>query len=1012
MLSNYYPVSKPSTRAELITRRTYNRPLEDGSGKFETWEQTVDRVIGHQEWLWTRAKGEDLDDTQMDELEELRKIMLARVATPSGRTLWLGGTDIAKTREASQFNPLPKHTKFVTSKGVKSFYDFEDEDSVIVLTHKGNWKPAKVMAAGKRSSSEIILSRGRTKKHVEASDDHMWVLKDGTRKQTDQLSYGDQFHYAPEGDFYEWDYDTAQPDEQLWWCYGFVYGDGSIAKSGDSVTSRVRLCKSKGQFLSRFTGCGFGHSFPPSCEGDPFVYTGQYLKTLPTEMDDPRVIKAFLRGYLDADGSKKVQRGEVRFIGISCSDPEAADFVATYAPMFGLYILKENDVEVVTNYGLREATDFSFTTSSKALLWKVEEVTELSDPLDCWCLTVEDDHSFVLPNSIVSGNCAFKLTETVHDVVDGFWNLLQGCGQGFKPVPGILSGFSKKTEIKIVRSQKVIGDPKGREGTRKRTFMKGGKRHFHITVGDSAEAWAKLPGKLLALKGTYDVIVLDYSQVRAGGIRLKGYGWISSGDETISVAMKEICDILNKRAGQLLTHMDILDIMNWLGTTLSSRRSAEIALLDAENPEIEDFIVAKKDFWEWYDEGGDRVTPDDFLTHEEVMSGKGPIQDILIERMKASGAKQRHHRQQSNNSIVFWRKPDRAELDAIFDKIVAAGGSEPGFLNGQAAHRRAAWFKGVNPCAEILLGNKSFCNLVTPDWGKLAHMDRDAALNVLRLIARANYRQTCVDLRDGILQDTWHELNEFLRLCGVGAAGIVKMFDILKDEEKIIEWLKQAKSAARDGAFSMADELGTPRPKAVTTVKPDGTIGKMMDTTEGVHRPLGKYIFNNVTYSKHDEVLPLLAAAGYKVVEKPFESDSMLVTFPVAYEDVEFDLVDGKYVNMETAVEQLERYKLLMLHYVDHNCSITVSYDPSEVPAIVDWILENWDIYVGVSFIFRNDPTKTAKDLGFEYLPQEVVTEETYNEYVSRLRPVDLNGTSSLVDDLAADCSTGACPIR
>ena len=113
----------------------------------------------------------------------------------------------------------------------------------------------------------------------------------------------------------------------------------------------------------------------------------------------------------------------------------------------------------------------------------------------------------------------------------------------------------------------------------------------------------------------------------------------------------------------------------------------------------------------------------------------------------------------------------------------------------------------------------------------------------------------------------------------------------------------------------------------------------------------------------------------------------------------------------ESAVEQLERYKLLMDNYVDHNCSITVSYDPSEVPAIVDWLDKNWDTYVGVSWLYRNDPTKTAQDLGYPYLPQEVVTKEVYEAYVSQLQPFDLNAGNSL-DELEESCSTGACPIR
>ena len=660
-------MSEPSTRARVVTRRTYNRPLNEEGTIFETWEQTVDRVIGHQEWLWVRAQGHALSTTQKAELLELRELMLERKATVSGRTLWLGGTDVAKTREASQFN------------------------------------------------------------------------------------------------------------------------------------------------------CSFG-----------------------------------------------------------------------------------------------------------------------------------------------------KIT-TVHDVVDAFWLLLQGCGVGFEPVVGTLSGFAKETEIEVIHSKKVTGDPKGRLGNKAEKFANG---TYWLGVGDSAEAWAKALGKLLALKEPVKKIIIDFSEVRAAGIRLKGYGWISSGDEQIAKALVAICAILNKRAGELLTRMDILDVLNHMGTTLSSRRSAEIAVMPVTDPEIDDFILAKKDFW---------------------LHGN-------------------EHRQQSNNSLLFHSKPTKWELSYIFQRMQEAGGSEPGFINAEAAKRRAPWFKGVNPCAEILLGDKSFCNLVEIDWGKFIG-EEDALCRAIYLAARANYRQTCVNLKDGVLQETWHELNEFLRLCGVGATGIVKWLDAYAPNKRIW-WLAEFKFTAKDGANHMADELGLPHPKAVTTVKPSGTLSKIMDTTEGVHRPLGRYIFNNVTFSKYDPIVPVMVEAGYTVIEKPFEPESVLITFPVAYEDVEFDEVDGKFVNLESAVEQLERYKLMMDYYVDHNCSVTISYDQSEVPAIIEWIMANWDSYVGVSFIYRNDPTKTAADLGYAYLPQEVVTQETYDAYVATLKPVDLDGTNSF-DELTDDeCATGACPIR
>jgi len=654
-----------STRAEIITRRTYNRPLDTEGTKFETWDQTVARVIDHQRWLWERAKGEELDIGEMAELDELRQLMFERKLLTSGRTLWLGGTEVAKRREASQFN------------------------------------------------------------------------------------------------------------------------------------------------------------------------------------------------------------------------------------------------------------------------------------------------------------CSFTEVETVYDVVDVLWLLMQGCGVGFKPVVGSLTGFMKP--IPIIRSIRSTREKDNKGLEYNEEYVDG--HTWTIKVGDSAEAWAKSIGKLLA--GKYDVteLVFDFSEIRPAGVRLKGYGWISSGDEAINKAFTAIATILNKRAGQLLTKMDILDVVNWLGTILSSRRSAEIALFDYDEPEWKEFAVAKKEWW---------------------LSGN-------------------EQRVQSNNSLLFHSKPSKEELVEVFRLMEEAGGSEPGFINAGTATSRAPWFKGSNPCVEILLGNKTFCNLTELDIGKFRG-DTVGLLEAIRLGARANYRQTAVDLRDGILQEAWHLNNEFLRLCGVGITGIATRGDMTAYD------YSQLRREATVAAYGMADELGTQRPKNVTTVKPSGTLSKIMDTTEGVHKPLGKYIFNNVNFGKHDPLLPKLRSAGYNVFDNPADPEGTLVTFPVAWEGVEFDRVykeDGTYVevNLESAIDQLERYKLIQMYYNDQNTSITVSYSREEVPDIINWILENWDIYVGVSFLYRTDPSKTAADLGYLYLPQEVVTKETYEAYVATLKPIDINVSG--FDELEeAECAGGSCPVK
>lgn len=254
-------------------------------------------------------------------------------------------------------------------------------------------------------------------------------------------------------------------------------------------------------------------------------------------------------------------------------------------------------------------------------------------------------------------NCSFLDIETINDLVDAFWLLLQGCGVGFKPKVGTLTGFN--TQIKTIETIPSKQNPtKGRENNEEiYDTTPDGKHHWYLSIGDSAEAWAKSVGKLLAMKKPVDILTIDFSEIRKEGTRLKGYGWISQGYKNLEMAILAICNILNKRADSLLSAIDILDIVNWLGTVLSSRRSAQIALLEDTHTEATDFMYAKKEYWT-----------------------TGNVQ-----------------RAQSNNSIEFTSKPSKEELHKFFDAMIESGGSEPGAINSVEARRRAPYFRGVNP---------------------------------------------------------------------------------------------------------------------------------------------------------------------------------------------------------------------------------------------------------------------------------------------------------------------------
>ena len=561
-------------------------------------------------------------------------------------------------------------------------------------------------------------------------------------------------------------------------------------------------------------------------------------------------------------------------------------------------------------------------------------------------------------------NCTYTRAQSVYQFVDAFWLLLNGCGVGFKPQAGTLHGFLRPIpELEIIPSTQSPNF-RGREGNQEERATSDNDYHWTIGVGDSAEAWAKSLGKLInPPPGVVKKLTIGFNELRGPGRRLRGYGWVCNGAEPLITAYQHIFRILNSKAGDLLDEIDLLDVLNHLGTVLSSRRSAQMALMDYGHPRWEQFATAKRDWW---------------------LNGHD-------------------HRQQSNNALIFWHKPSKRKIREIMEMIWDNGGSEPGFVNGEAARRRAPWFDGLNPCGEILASCNGFCNLVTTAVAKFFD-NFSGLLRTLYIMGRANYRQTCVDLRDGILSPEWHQTNEALRLCGVSMTGIAQA-PWLTDYQ-----IKRLRDAAVTGCYSMADELGLPRPKLVTCLTPGGTGSKIMDVTEGGQRPLGRYIFNWVNFGIYDPIVDILRAAGYRTMENPSDPSGMLISFPVEYPGTIFKSVDGKYVNHDTAIQQLNSYRRWNTLWSDHNTSITISWDISELDKIVNWLDRYWDDYVAVSWFKRNDPTMTAEDLGYKYLPQEVVSQGQHAEYLKQLKPVDWSRLHGIHEVDAGECASGTCP--
>ena len=115
-----------------------------------------------------------------------------------------------------------------------------------------------------------------------------------------------------------------------------------------------------------------------------------------------------------------------------------------------------------------------------------------------------------------------------------------------------------------------------------------------------------------------------------------------------------------------------------------------------------------------------------------------------------------------------------------------------------------------------------------------------------------------------------------------------------------------------------------------------------------------------------------------------------------------------------SAIDELENVKWLQSEWSDNAVSCTVYYRKEELPAIRDWLVENYNTSVkSVSFLLHSDH-------GFAQAPYEEITEEEYTALMAKCTPItgykacktyDIENNSGLVDS-SAECRGGMCPLR
>lgn len=581
-------------------------------------------------------------------------------------------------------------------------------------------------------------------------------------------------------------------------------------------------------------------------------------------------------------------------------------------------------------------------------------------------------------------NCAFEVIDDYHAYHDLFYLLMVGSGVGVRVLKEDAEKLPKiRTNVKILHK---AYDARQAEDRLEFTDVNFTNDSATLSVGDSKEGWAQ------ALEHYFNIltnseyakvkeIVVVYDSIRPRGERLKNFGGTASGYESMMTMLDKIHKVIRAAGARdnavrtQLQPIDLLDIANIIGENVVSggvRRTSEIGLIDANDKTC---IEAKSHLY-------------------RQVNGRWEIDKSIA------------HRQMSNNSIYYREKPNREMLHWHLQQMRYSG--EPGWINEEAGRKRRPNFNGCNPCGEILLDSHGLCNLTTLNVMAFVHdgkLDEKGLLEAQRLSARAGYRMTCRELEI----HRWNQVQQRDRLLGCSLTGWQDMVNVTGlDREGQIELLKKLRQTAHDAADKIAGRLGGKKPLLVTTVKPEGTLSLLPTVSSGVHYSHAPYYIRRIRISATDPLCRVCEDLGYPVFpevgQDPENPVTKVVEFPVK-------APAGVVKADVSAIQQLENYKMFMQYYVDHNCSITVHVREDEWDAVEDWVWENWDDVVALSFLSYDDNF-------YELLPYEEITKEEYEKRKAAMRPFNPSLLSKYEFDETeldigdSECVNGVCPVR
>jgi len=536
-------------------------------------------------------------------------------------------------------------------------------------------------------------------------------------------------------------------------------------------------------------------------------------------------------------------------------------------------------------------------------------------------------------SNVCAYNCAYVAPTSWQDLAEIMYVSMCGAGCGFAAEQSNVSQFPT---------------------IKKQT----GKLAPTIVVDDSREGWCDAFAKAANIWTSGLDVDIDYSKIRPAGAKLKTMGGRASGPEPLQNLMKSVRQKILSRQGKKLTTLDLHDTICQVGEIVVAggvRRSALISLSELQDTEIRDSKKGKF----WVDNG---------------------------------------HRSMANNSAIYETKPRIGEFLEEWAALVNSGSGERGIFNrggilNQVPRRRAEKLKdakqiGVNPCGEIYLRSKQFCNLTSI----VVRPDDDVAslLRKMRLATIVGtYQATLTDFR--YLSDEWRRNCKEEQLLGVSITGYYDN-DLVRSDAT----LQALRRVAIDTNVAYAKRFGANPSTAITCIKPHGNSGQLLGVGSGMHPWFSKYYIRRVRISAHDPLYRFANDHGVphhpEVGSTHSNATTYVLEFPVKAPE------GAATADGVSAIEMLEEWKRIKTHFTEHNPSVTIYVGDDEWLDVANFVYKNWDIVGGLSFLPRTDHV-------YELAPYEAIGEAEYLERTQAIGELDFN---RLADYESSDHTTGA----